>query len=672
MGGAAPALLLLLAAGLCAAQYEEYSVRGFPAAALEPLQRAYARALAQYAEAQWAESARALEASLRLHRLLRDSEAHCHRRCAAPAEGDPAEEPPAEGDPAAWEWEREMQLFGRLLRRAGCLRACKRDLPVFQLRYPPAQTLRDFQRRLPYQYLHYALFKVRRRGAPRARKCRATWLVAGGGSEGLPRAGGGGRPAPPPCTALVCASSATLRPSALPPIGHTPSPPLILHPRAAPLILCPSSSASFATPQSCVPPSRAPILHHQPAPAALHPLPPAPLYPAPRCHVFCRPAPPFLHSPSGIPPSPAPPSCLCTVARQHHLGCIRQDSNKIEKAVSAAHTFLQKNPKHEMTLKYLNYYRTMLDVDEYLVDLEAQPYEPIFVRSVKLYNNGDFRSSAADMEQALAEYYKAYENCLASCEGAYELQEFKDFYPAIADHFVSVLQCKVDCETELTPNVGGYFVEKFVATMYHYLQFAYYKLNDVRDAVRSVSSYMLFDPGDAVMQQNLVYYRFHRERWRLQEEDFEPRPEAVRYHNRTAAQKKMLDFARQYLQADDEVKGGPSTGHSRVLLGVLGWCGWVLWIPRGRALPRPGGPTPKPALEKRPRLGEELQTGLLSPAASSCRPVLQMEVDSGEGLEAQDLPSDGEFEGEGDYEEGFFAEWWQEPKTKGDKADQGS
>ncbi|NXG38753.1 SC65 protein, partial [Dromaius novaehollandiae] len=217
-------------------------------------------------------------------------------------------------------------------------------------------------------------------------------------------------------------------------------------------------------------------------------------------------------------------------------------SNKIEKAVSAAHTFLQKNPKHEMTLKYLNYYRTMLDVDEYLVDLEAQPYEvrrgcgdgsrsrpglsgarpssqPIFVRAVKLYNSGDFRSSAADMEQALAEYYQAYENCLAGCEGSYELQEFKDFYPAIADRFASVLRCKVDCEAELTPNVGGYFVEKFVATMYHYLQFAYYKLNDVRNAVQSVSSYMLFDPGDAVMQQNLVYYRFHRQRWRLQEED---------------------------------------------------------------------------------------------------------------------------------------------------------
>lgn len=159
-----PAVLLaVLAAGLCAAQYEQYSVRGFPAAALEPLQSAYARALEQYADAQWAESAQGLEASLRLHRLLRDSEAHCHRRCAGepPAGEDPTEEPREERDPA-WEWERELRLFGRLLLRAGCLRACKRELPVFQLRYPPAQTLRDFQRRQPYQYLHYALFKVRR------------------------------------------------------------------------------------------------------------------------------------------------------------------------------------------------------------------------------------------------------------------------------------------------------------------------------------------------------------------------------------------------------------------------------------------------------------------------------------------------------------------------------
>ncbi|XP_072860371.2 endoplasmic reticulum protein SC65 isoform X2 [Pogona vitticeps] len=474
------ALLLLLAASAAPrarAQYEKYSFRGFPEAELMPLQSAYSYALEQYEGENWKESSRYLEASLRLHRLLRDSEAHCHKECAQSEEkagggagggGGPgaALGESAEGARSAWaleapgqpgaaalgesakpggaevgepaggapeEWLREMELFGLVLRRASCLRRCKRDLPVFQLSYPPVETLRDFQRRLPYQYLHYALFKA----------------------------------------------------------------------------------------------------------------------------------------------------------------------NKIEKAVSAAHTFLQKNPKHEMTQKYLNYYKTMVDVEEYLVDLEAQPYETVFVRAVKLYNSGDFRSSIADMEHALSDYYKAYDNCLAGCEGSYELREFKDFYPAIADHFLDVLQCKVDCEAELTPNVGGYFVEKFVATMYHYLQFAYYKLNDIKNAVRSVASYMLFDPGDEVMQQNLAYYRFHRERWHLEENDFNPRPEALHYHNQTSTQRKLLEFARLYLQPDDEG-----------------------------------------------------------------------EVGDGEEATEPKYPSDAEFEEIGDYEEGFLSQWWQEPRTKGDKADQ--
>lgn len=43
--------------------------------------------------------------------------------------------------------------------------------------------------------------------------------------------------------------------------------------------------------------------------------------------------------------------------------------------------------------------------------------------------------------------------------------------------------------------------------------------------------------------------------------------EAARYHNRTAAQKKMLEFARQYLQADDEVSVSLGTGCSSCFWG---------------------------------------------------------------------------------------------------------
>ncbi|XP_039209945.1 endoplasmic reticulum protein SC65 isoform X2 [Crotalus tigris] len=413
-----PLLLLIASAPTVGAQYEKYSFRGFPEAELMPLQSAYAYALEQYEGENWRESIRYLEASLRLHRLLQDSEAHCHKECAGSEKLDagplfaelakgawtgPSPSGLLKGDslaevedsagcgvnasggtPGEWLQDQEMEFFGLVLQRASCLRRCKGYLPVFQLTYPPTETLRDFQRRIPYQYLHYALFKT------------------------------------------------------------------------------------------------------------------------------------------------------------------------------------------------------------------------VFVRAVKLYNSGDFRSSIADMEHALSKYYEAYENCLAGCEGSYELCEFKDFYPAIADHFVYVLQCKVDCEVDLTPNVGGYFVEKFVATMYHYLQFAYYKLNDIKNAVQSVASYMLFDPGDEVMQQNLVYYRFYRERWHLEEDDFNPRPEALHYHNWTSTQKKLLEFARQYLQPDDE--------------------GEV----------------------------DERVNGVKEPA----------------------LPSDAEFEDIGDYEEGFLSEWWQEPRSKGDKGDE--
>lgn len=116
--------------------------------------------------------------------------------------------------------------------------------------------------------------------------------------------------------------------------------------------------------------------------------------------------------------------------------------------------------------------------------------------------------------------------------------------------YTDVLKCKVKCEEQLTPNVGGFFVEKFVATMYHYLQFSYYKckkqkknywsdlinsylyvpflrsltVNDVKNAAPCAASYMLFDPNDKVMQQNIAYYKFYREQWGLEDTDFQPRP----------------------------------------------------------------------------------------------------------------------------------------------------
>ncbi|XP_051519760.1 endoplasmic reticulum protein SC65 [Myxocyprinus asiaticus] len=400
------------------AQYEKYSFKSFPQNDLMPLESAYGHALDMYASQNWKETVKYLELSLRLHRLLKDSEAYCSQNCSGVRRDDEENST----DKTLW-------IMGHIIMRAACLKKCKTNFPVFSKSYPKRETLDAFEQRIPYRYLQYVHYQV----------------------------------------------------------------------------------------------------------------------------------------------------------------------NELEKAVSAAHTYLQRNPGDPLLSRSLNYYKSLFDVEEFLIDHEEKPYEALFLKAVKLYNTGDFSSSARDMELAATEYFKTYNLCLASCEGSYDVQEFKEFYPTLADFYFEVLKCKVKCEENLTPNVGGYFVEKFVATMYHYMQFAYYKLNDVRNAAPCAASYMLFDMDDKVMQQNMAYYQFYREQWGLLDEHFKPRPEALRYHNQTTKQRELLEFAQNYLQTDDEDA-----------------------------------------------------------------------VSAEEAASAPSHPPDEEFEGVGDYEESFLAEWWQQPKTKGD------
>ncbi|CAN9505411.1 unnamed protein product [Ophioblennius macclurei] len=422
-------LALLLLGPAADAQYEKYSFRSFPLKDVMPLESAYGYALEQYGAQNWAESVKFLELSLRLHRLLRDSEAFCSRNCSSVSRGGGDDDGGGGGGGGGASTDSSLRVVRHILLRAACLKRCKEDFPVFKLNYPKRDLLETFEQRIPYRYIQYAYYQL----------------------------------------------------------------------------------------------------------------------------------------------------------------------NNVEKAVAAAHTFLKKNPKDTNLVKNMNYYKSLFEVENYLIDHEEQPYESVFVKSVMLYNNGDFSSSARNMEQAIKQYFEIYDMCLAGCEGAYEILEFKDFYPTLADLYTDVLKCKVKCEENLTPNVGGFFVEKFVATMYHYLQFSYYKLNDAKNAAPCAASYILFDPKDQVMQRNVAYYIFYREQWGLKDIDFEPRPEAQRYFNQTTKQKEMLDFALNYLQTDDEDVVSP----------------------------------------------EE------SAAVRSEHP-------------------DAEFEGMGDYEETFLAEWWQDPKTKWD------
>lgn len=126
-------------------------------------------------------------------------------------------------------------------------------------------------------------------------------------------------------------------------------------------------------------------------------------------------------------------------------------------------------------------------------------------------SSGDYSSSVELLEDALRLYLQEYDLCQAECEGIGHLSADRDFYSLIAgiqylitsrlslqtqtftstrlvlyiskypwthlstEVYVDALKFKLKCEENLMPNVGGYFVENFVATIYHHLQYAYYK-----------------------------------------------------------------------------------------------------------------------------------------------------------------------------------------------------
>lgn len=65
--------------------------------------------------------------------------------------------------------------------------------------------------------------------------------------------------------------------------------------------------------------------------------------------------------------------------------------------------------------------------------------QTLFVRAVRAYNGENFRTSVSDMELALRDFLKVYDECLAASEGPRDVKDFKDFYPSIAGQFMPVL-----------------------------------------------------------------------------------------------------------------------------------------------------------------------------------------------------------------------------------------
>uniref|UniRef100_A0A8C7CRT1 procollagen-proline 3-dioxygenase n=1 Tax=Oncorhynchus kisutch TaxID=8019 RepID=A0A8C7CRT1_ONCKI len=199
----------------------------------------------------------------------------------------------------------------------------------------------------------------------------------------------------------------------------------------------------------------------------------------------------------------------------NYLQLAYQKLKQLDKAAAAAHTYFQANPESVEMDQNLEQYKALEGTNlDHFVDREARPHQRSFSAGVKLYDNANYEEAISLFEEALQEYYRADVECRALCQGPQRFEEQDhilyrySLYQLVSDHFTQVLHCEHECVRDLSTRPGRLSpMENYLPLHYDYLQFAYYQLNMVEEALACAQSYLLFHEGDEFMTENVEYYR---------------------------------------------------------------------------------------------------------------------------------------------------------------------
>uniref|UniRef100_A0A8C3B221 procollagen-proline 3-dioxygenase n=1 Tax=Cyclopterus lumpus TaxID=8103 RepID=A0A8C3B221_CYCLU len=199
----------------------------------------------------------------------------------------------------------------------------------------------------------------------------------------------------------------------------------------------------------------------------------------------------------------------------NYLQLAYQKLKQPDKAAAAAHTYFQANPEHVEMDQNLEQYKDLQGVEEeHFVDREARPHQRSFAAAVSLYEKGEHEGAIALFEEAVVEYYKADSECRALCqwpqrfEGHDYLRYRYSLHEVVSDHFTQVLHCEHECVRDLATRPGRLSpMENYLPLHYDYLQFAYFHVDRLEEALQCSLTYLLFHEGEESMTDNVDYYR---------------------------------------------------------------------------------------------------------------------------------------------------------------------
>ncbi|XP_043985393.1 prolyl 3-hydroxylase 2 [Gambusia affinis] len=266
----------------------------------------------------------------------------------------------------------------------------------------------------------------------------------------------------------------------------------------------------------------------------------------------------------------------------NYLQLAYQKLKQPEKAAAAAHTYFQANPEHVEMGQHLEQYKDLQGVEEsHFVDREARPHQQSFAAAVKLYDKGDYAGAITLFEDALVEYYKADVECRALCQGPQTFEGHDhvryrySLLEVVSDHFTQVLHCEHECVRDLATRPGRLSPkENYLPLHYDYLQFAYFKVNRLEEALQCALTYLLFHEGDEFMADNVDHYR------EILTHDSTPREEAERYLTRHHLELELLLMGSKIMGVDfTEGNYWSNTGgrddSNRIPSGTDGWMEYV-------------------------------------------------------------------------------------------------
>ncbi|CAN9513741.1 unnamed protein product [Ophioblennius macclurei] len=223
--------------------------------------------------------------------------------------------------------------------------------------------------------------------------------------------------------------------------------------------------------------------------------------------------------------------------------------DKLQKAAAAAHTYFVANPSHLEMRNNIEKYRRMkgvTDEDFHDREVENEKHWVLYDAALQREASSDWTQAADKWKACVNETLRQIDECRLQCEVASQplpedrgTESVDGVFEKAAALSLSLLSCRQYCVTQIATRPGRISAqEDYLPTQLEHLHIAQFKAGDIRGALRTLQSLLLFYPSDKDSLDNLQLYQ------ETLEGDTESQPvqEIDGYISRSLEEKKLLYF----------------------------------------------------------------------------------------------------------------------------------